>query len=317
MQIINLPWRIKFEEFVASARNELRIAAPYYSEEIIRTILNRSKATHKYFLLRLSDGGIRDRVQSTEAVRLLQRHACKVKFAKDLHAKILIADRSQAIVTSSNLTNPGLSKNAEVGVLVDEPKAVRAVLSAFEKWYDRAGRIRDAELSRLESLPKRLRSQICGKTYGNFVQDATASSRVPSHLTDELGWILIHSKGKKYGKYKSPQEEIEKGSEGNVDGDKWYWTRSRPMKERTGRFKLLLCWQGVIFGEFSASKVTRKIEPHMKEEGYNFAFVLDAYYPRRKIPLKKVYAGKPRDLIKLTKGILAAYEKAVRAGKNS
>ncbi|MGC2422596.1 MAG: phospholipase D-like domain-containing protein [Candidatus Acidiferrales bacterium] len=316
MQIINSPWRKRFEAFVASARKELRIAVPYYSEDIIRIILERSKGTDRYFLLKLSDGEVRDGVQSPRAVRLLQEHACTVKFIKNLHAKIFIADRNQAVVTSSNLTNSGLSENAEVGVLIDEPKAVQAVLSTFEKWYDKAGSIGDAELSRLESLPKKLCSQTCGKSYGNFVQDGTASSRVLSHSTDKRGWILIHSQ-KKYGEYGSPQEEIEKEWKGKVARKRWYWVLPRPMKERTGPFRLLLSWQGVIFGEFLASKVTRKIKTDTKE-GYNFAFVLDAYYPRRKVPLNKVHVPKHhRSMIKLDKRILTAYEKAASIDKNS
>lgn len=320
MQIINFPWRKQFEAFVASAQKELRIAVPYYSEGVIKMILKRSKASHKHFLLRLSDGEVRDGVQSPRAVRLLQEHHCTVKFIKNLHAKIFIADRSQAIVTSSNLTNPGLSRNVEVGVLIDEPKAVLAVLSTFEKWYDKAGCISDAELSRLESMQKKVRSQALGKSYGNFVQDGTASSRAPSHSTDKLGWILIHSTQKYGGKgqYASPQDEIEKKWKGKVAKKRWHWTRSQPMKERTGPFRLLLSWKGVIFGEFLASKVTRKIKTDMKKERYNFAFVLDAYYPGRKIPLEKVHGPKhPRDLIKLTEPILTAYEKAASIDKNS
>jgi len=320
MQIINFPWRKQFEVFVASARKELRIAVPYYSEDIIRMILKRSKATDKHFLLRLSEREILAGVQSPRAVRLLQKHACRVKFGKDLHAKIFIADRNQAIVTSSNLTNPGLSENAEVGVLIDEPKAVQAVLSTFEKWYDKAGCIGDADLSRLESLQKKVRSQTLGKSYGNFVQEGTASSRVLSHSTDELGWILIHSKQKYGGKnqYDSPQDEIEKEWKGRVARKRWYWILPRPMKERTGPFRLLLSWQGVIFGEFLASKVTSEIKTGAIKEGYNFAFVLDAYYPRRKIPLKKVHVPKHhRSMIKLDKRILTAYEKAASFDKNS
>jgi PLD-like domain len=318
MQIINFPWRKQFEAFVASARKELRIAVPYYSEDIIRMILNSSKATDKYFLLRLSDGGVRDGVQSTRAVRLIQEHACMVKFVTNLHAKVFIADRNRAIVTSSNLTNPGLSKNAEVGVLIDEPKAVQAVLSTFKNWYDKAGSVDHADLSRLESLPKKPRSQTLGRSYGNFVQEGATSSRVLSHSTDELGWILIPSKQKYGGKnpYRSPQDEIDNGFKGNVAGERWYWTRH--MNERTGPFRLLLYWNDNIFGEFSASKVTSKIGTRMKKQRYNSAFVLVDYRKRRKVPLAKLPVPEHhRDMIKLNKRILAAYEKAANAGKNS
>jgi phospholipase D-like protein len=178
MHIITSPWQKEFESFIASARKELRIAVPYYGQDTIRMILKASKADTKYFLLKLSDHDVLAGVQSPRAVRMLQEHDCTVKFGKDLHAKILIADQRQAIVTSSNLTSPALSgKNAEMGVFIDDPKIVQAVLRTFNQWYAKAGIIGDADLAKLEALQRKSKSQVSGKRYGEQIQ---AGGVIPS-----------------------------------------------------------------------------------------------------------------------------------------
>lgn len=47
-----------------------------------------------------------------------------VRFLPSLHAKVYVADTRQAIITSGNLTNGGLFRNFEYGVLFKDPKLV-------------------------------------------------------------------------------------------------------------------------------------------------------------------------------------------------
>jgi phosphatidylserine/phosphatidylglycerophosphate/cardiolipin synthase-like enzyme len=113
LKIVESPWRNECLSLVASAKKELRIVAPFYGRDIISAILeNSSRSATKYFLLALSDQGISDQSQSVAALHLLQNDiSCNVRFVKNLHAKMLIADNDHAIVTSSNLTTPGLDSN--------------------------------------------------------------------------------------------------------------------------------------------------------------------------------------------------------------
>ena len=48
-----------------------------------------------------------------------------------LHAKVVAADTSTALVGSANLTGSALQRNIEVGVLLRDPSAVRKVVHHF------------------------------------------------------------------------------------------------------------------------------------------------------------------------------------------
>jgi len=51
-----------------------------------------------------------------------------------LHAKVYVADRKTAIVTSGNLTDPGLSGNLEYGVIFTDEPTVEKIRTDFEKY---------------------------------------------------------------------------------------------------------------------------------------------------------------------------------------
>lgn len=51
----------------------------------------------------------------------------EIRFLPSLHAKVYVAGEVKAIVTSSNLTDNGLVRNFEYGVVIEDTEAVRAV----------------------------------------------------------------------------------------------------------------------------------------------------------------------------------------------
>jgi hypothetical protein len=76
-----------------------------------------------------------------------------------------------------------------------------------------------------------------------------------------------------------------------------------------GPYTLLFAWEGEIFGEGTAH-VTQKVE----DTKYNFAFRIEEYEARKPVKLVDLPVPRqPRDLIKLTPEILAAYHKLASA----
>ena len=51
-----------------------------------------------------------------------------------LHAKVYVADESMAVVTSANLTEPGITGNLEYGVAFTDGKLVREIRRDFENY---------------------------------------------------------------------------------------------------------------------------------------------------------------------------------------
>jgi hypothetical protein len=59
------------------------------------------------------------------AIKKIIAHDGKVYSRSDLHAKVYIFDNEKVVITSGNLTNNGLVKNFEYGVLIDEEEYVK------------------------------------------------------------------------------------------------------------------------------------------------------------------------------------------------
>ncbi len=66
-----------------------------------------------------------------------------------LHAKVYVADRKLAVVTSGNLTNNGLSGNIEYGVAFRDHKTVGEIRKDFEEYARLGARISISEIAAL------------------------------------------------------------------------------------------------------------------------------------------------------------------------
>src|SRR5690606_31921686 len=122
MKLLYSPWNAQLERIVQSARHRLCIAAPYFSEDVMQRIVKmRRGEVGVDFLLSLSKADVLTGVQSATAVRELRdTPGCRVRLVRNLHAKFITADGRRAVVTSSNLTQSGLSGNLELGVCIDD-----------------------------------------------------------------------------------------------------------------------------------------------------------------------------------------------------
>lgn len=62
----------------------------------------------------------------------------KVKFMRDMHAKIIIIDKKRLIMGSCNLTKKSLYYNHEAGITTDIPELVEPTINLFNDWWERA-----------------------------------------------------------------------------------------------------------------------------------------------------------------------------------
>ncbi len=68
-----------------------------------------------------------------------------------LHAKIYVVDGSKAIITSANLTPPGLNTNIEFGIFIDSPDVAKNIMDYFEPIWEMAERFDENVLHDLAS----------------------------------------------------------------------------------------------------------------------------------------------------------------------
>lgn len=133
MQSIISPWASRFDEFVGSIRETALIAAPYITREPLERLAHRLKSRRQSIrldlLTNLSPSSLIDRSLDGAAIAWLCESVpgTTVRHLRSLHAKAYVADAHTAIVTSANLTNGGLHRNAELGVAITDVQAVRQI----------------------------------------------------------------------------------------------------------------------------------------------------------------------------------------------
>jgi phosphatidylserine/phosphatidylglycerophosphate/cardiolipin synthase-like enzyme len=81
-----------------------------------------------------------------------------VRFLPSLHAKIYISDTRQAVVTSANLTENGLSRNLEYGVLFNDPADVKRIRADLLRYGDLGSPIALPQLRAFAEAAEDLRS---------------------------------------------------------------------------------------------------------------------------------------------------------------
>lgn len=139
-------WRDDLSALAASARTELLIASPYIKAREARWLCERLAPSAR---IRVLTSVTTDSVQSQsldiEALSIFANagRGSEVVTLPRLHAKVFIADTGVAIVTSANLTTPGIDTNYEYGLGVDDRAVVVEIRRDLEA-YARLGSPLDA-----------------------------------------------------------------------------------------------------------------------------------------------------------------------------
>lgn len=94
-----------------------------------------------------------------------------------LHAKVYVADTAMAIVTSGNLTEPGVSGNLEYGVSFTNPAVVAEIRADFEGYATLGARVSvedvaalAREVTELKSLYQRAERSMAGRAKKAFAE---------------------------------------------------------------------------------------------------------------------------------------------------
>jgi hypothetical protein len=126
----------------ASATGSLVLHAPYVQVEALQAVLAGCAAPDVVVVTTWRVADVARGSSEVEAYEYCRERGWRLLVHPRLHAKVAIADRRRAILTSANVTRPGLGlvdpANAEVGIEIEGP--VRRLL----EWSDRI--VREATL---------------------------------------------------------------------------------------------------------------------------------------------------------------------------
>jgi hypothetical protein len=127
-------WKHRLARLIRSASEELVISSPYVSrtgtqfvaDNVCGAFKSRGRLT---FLTNLSPVNICQGATDPNALQTMFSLGPQIALSHlpRLHAKVYVADRSHAIITSGNLTHGGLSANFEYGVEISRKETVVSI----------------------------------------------------------------------------------------------------------------------------------------------------------------------------------------------
>lgn len=133
-KILNYPINDIFYNLVMDSKKHIKLCAPYVKDSIIKGIYKRKrKEVPLEIISSFNIGNFYRKSSDVEAFKYILENNDKVYNSQLLHAKFYIFDGKYTIVTSANLTNGGLKKNLEYGVLIENKEIVNQTIYDYNK----------------------------------------------------------------------------------------------------------------------------------------------------------------------------------------
>jgi len=157
VDFVRSPCADSFRRLISVARSDLLLVSPFVKRQATAEVIStlRSQRTDNLVRLKLVTNlrpeNILNGSVDLDAASDFSDNLSKFELVHlpSLHAKVYVADEQAALITSANLTQPGLEENLEYGVSVTDPSLVRSVRRDWEE-YSRLGA--KVEASTLKTL---------------------------------------------------------------------------------------------------------------------------------------------------------------------
>jgi len=164
-ETVSARWQDTFERLVGSIEEYGLFVSPYITakpmERVVQILQDRGvvSGVRLDVLTDLSVNNVLRGSTDPGALILLMDAIprTRVTYLPRLHAKVYVADESEAIVTSGNLTESGLSLNYEYGVRITDPAFVRRIREDILAYRDLSNVVPRPEIEQLAQTASDLR----------------------------------------------------------------------------------------------------------------------------------------------------------------
>ncbi len=125
--------RTRLLDFLRAAKSEILIESMQFSDEDVRDVVLERKKAGVTVRAILADPDWID--ANAKAAAPLKNAGIDVRWLKTpgVHVKAVVVDHQRAYLGSENFSRTSLSKNREIGLLVDEVKNIDLMAATFEK----------------------------------------------------------------------------------------------------------------------------------------------------------------------------------------
>lgn len=147
------------DEIVAAlrcARRSVAIATPFLSHSVASLLVRESAGLRdRRLLIALNDAAVSGGYLDPHGIEEFLGGDFEIRSLRNLHAKVVVADRNWGLIGSGNLTTSGIDGgNAELGVVLNARQASRALRDHFDPWWA-ASEALDVERLRTLALRRR------------------------------------------------------------------------------------------------------------------------------------------------------------------
>jgi phosphatidylserine/phosphatidylglycerophosphate/cardiolipin synthase-like enzyme len=132
MRLVDAHWEDELRKGIAACHGTLHFACPFIKEPVISRLLAAADLNTISVVTRFCLPDFARGVSDIAALRVLMDAGADVRGLRGLHAKVFVFDDQLAVVTSANLTETGLRRNAEFGC-ISEDAAFVASCKAYVK----------------------------------------------------------------------------------------------------------------------------------------------------------------------------------------
>ncbi|HXA67398.1 MAG TPA: phospholipase D family protein [Bryobacteraceae bacterium] len=140
--LVRSPWEQLFQQLISAAQHDLILASPFIkahsADQIVSNLRRRGveKDIRVMVLTNLRPESLLNGSTDIGALSAMSGALARFELVHlpSLHAKVYVADESVAVVTSANLTPPGITGNLEYGVAFADETSVREIRHDFENY---------------------------------------------------------------------------------------------------------------------------------------------------------------------------------------
>lgn len=152
--LIKSPWQESFLDLISTAQRDLFLVSPFVkiraTDRILSNLQRRGvdKDIRFAMVTNLRPESVLNGSMDVEALSALAKSLPKFELVHlpSLHAKVYVADDEVAVVTSANLTEPGMSGNLEYGVAFREEAVVREIRSDLQGYARLGAKVSTSEI---------------------------------------------------------------------------------------------------------------------------------------------------------------------------
>ena len=130
-RVVEKDWNAELADGLRRVAGQVLFVSPFIKARAIEPMLGQ--LGNSRIITRFSQQDFADRVSDITALRLLLDAGAAVRGIRHLHAKLYVFGSKRAIITSANLTEAGLGRNHEFGLVTDD----RHTVAGCRRYFDR------------------------------------------------------------------------------------------------------------------------------------------------------------------------------------